>query len=437
MFRLSLALSLAFTWATIAAAQKEKPVVTNEVPKEKKDFPPGWFPINLAEDDKWTWKQIRDDDEKEPKVRLYLPPGVKSVRGVFLSFQFHSADARHMGKLWDFAVVTIPWPISWDIGSGDQRSGRVKLGLPIGNTGYLLRYLELAAADTNHPELTTAPIVGWLHQDGAKFLANLYPRAPQRILAWSDGWPNQMKDVAEITPKVPFVFAWEVNGGDRKEREAAATAAGDTLKEKLTPPTGLVGRATMYNFPHGMYAKHGYFMSYLDRCVRARMPAEMPPIGQEVTLKPLNLKDGWAGDYNGVSEWAPIAPVSEAKGFIQPVWFPDEYAAWTWRAYHSAKPDLKIVSPVTEYHGGDRSDCGVGYTKFTPANTPVKIVAEVKGTYAKVEFRDGNKLLGTATAAPYEIDGIKFARGLHALIAVGITAEGKHVASHPAFLGVE
>jgi hypothetical protein len=35
----------------------------------------------------------------------------------------------------------------------------------------------------------------------------------------------------------------------------------------------------------------------------------------------------------------------------------------------------------------------------------------VKGTYAAVEFRDGDKVLGTVKAAPYELDGVAFDRG--------------------------
>jgi hypothetical protein len=427
----ALALAAALAAAVPAPAQKPEPVAT--VPAGKKDFPPGWFPVTPAGDEV-AWQAIRDADEKDPKIRLYLPPGRKAVRGVFLCFQFHSADPRHMGRLWDYAVVTVPWTLSWDFEVSDKRSGRYKSGVPLGNTGVLLKYLELAGADAGHPELATAPIVGWLHQDGAKLLPDLYPRCPDRVVAWSDAWPNRIGKAGEITAKVPFVYAREYTGADQKERAAARLdpPAADTP----TPAPTLGCRATVYNFPHGVYSRYGYFVSFLDRCIKARVPADAEP-GKPVVLKPLDVTGGWVGDYNPVGEWNPIAPAAEAKGFVTPVWMPDEYAAWTWRAYHSNKPDLKVVKPVTEYHGGDRSDCGAGYTKPTPAGAPVTVAAEVKGEYAKVELYDGNRLLGSAAAAPYEVAGVKFERGLHALIAVGITAEGKRVSSRPAFLGVE
>jgi hypothetical protein len=134
-----------------------------------------------------------------------------------------------------------------------------------------------------------------------------------------------------------------------------------------------------------------------------------------------------------MTEWVPIAPAREAKGMVAPVWLPDEYMAWVYRAYHSAKPDLKLTAPITEYHGGKRDDCGLGYTPIAKAGEAVKLVATVKGEYKSVEFRDGDKLLGSVAAAPYELDGTKFDPGLHALIVVGVKADGSRVSSHPAF----
>jgi hypothetical protein len=420
----------------VATAPARQPApTTKEVPAAEKDYPPGWFPITNMPDAE-TWQSVRDADEKEPKVRFYLPPGVKTVRGVFFCFQFHSSDPRHAARAWDFALVTYPWPVEYDVGVNDKRNGRFKLGHPSGNMGYLLKYLEIAGKESGHPELATAPIVGWLGQNGPPLVKDLFERAPDRVLAWSDGFPNRMAAITAITAKVPYAYAWEL-GGDVKERDADRAKAGDAIKDMLTPPATLTCRATTYGFKHGIYSKYGFFVAYLDRCIKARLPAEPAAPGKPVPLKPLKLEDGWVSDFNPVSEWVPIAPAREAKGMVNPVWLPDEYAAWVYRAFHSAKPDLRIKSPVTEYHGGDRSDCGIGYSKPTPAGAPVKVVAEVKGAYAKVEFRDGDKVLGAATAAPYELDGVKFDKGIHALIAVGVAADGKRVASHPAFLFAE
>lgn len=64
----------------------------------KPDFPPGWLPINKL-DEKPTWGDFRKIDDK---IHLYLPKDVKTVRGVFACFVFHSQDPRELADLWEF-----------------------------------------------------------------------------------------------------------------------------------------------------------------------------------------------------------------------------------------------------------------------------------------------------------------------------------------------
>lgn len=80
------------------------------------------------------------------------------------------------------------------------------------------------------------------------------------------------------------------------------------------------------------------------RLILLRLPEETPPPGQPTKLRPIRVEDGWAGDFNQISEWTAIAPVAEAKGMVTPTWLPDAYGAWMWRAHHSANPDLKLTS---------------------------------------------------------------------------------------------
>ena len=164
------------------------------------DFPPGWLPVSQL-DEKPMWKEFRKINDK---IHLYLPKDVKTVRGVFACFVFHSQDPRQLADLWEFALVTVPWPFEYDLGHNDQRNGRFKLGHPVGHMGTFLRYLEAAAKETKHPELTTVPIVGWLMQNGPKLGGDLFKRAPERVLAWSDGFPKPVAEAASMTAKVPF-----------------------------------------------------------------------------------------------------------------------------------------------------------------------------------------------------------------------------------------
>lgn len=400
-------------------------------------FPPGWIPIT-ALDDKPIWSDFRKIDDR---IHLHLPKGDTPVRGIFVCFVFHSADPRELARLWNFALVTVPWPFEYDLGHNDKRNGRFKLGHAAQDMGLLLRYLEHAAKETKHPELATVPIVGWLGQNGSHLCADLYKRAPERVLAWSDSFADRLAKYPELTANVPFAYAWEFTKREEMERAAAREAKLPALRDQLTPPIDFKCRANTYGFDHGIYSKFNFFMSYIDRCIALRMPDEMPPPGQPVKLKPLTLAQGWAGDYNAASEWSPIAPFNEAKGMVDPMWLPDEYAAWMWRSYHSAKPDLLLTSPVVEYRKKDGKwggpECGLGYNGTLKSDASLRFAAQVKGEYVKVEFHDGPKIVAVANGAPWQAEGVKLERGLRVLFAVGVRADGSRSTSRPAFVIVD
>ena len=206
----------------------------------------------------------------------------------------------------------------------------------------------------------------------------------------------------------------------------------------LTPAPDLTCRANTFAFPHGIYSKWNFFMLFLHRLIGLRLPEETPPAGQPTKLRPITKEQGWVGDYNPVAEWNPIAPFAKAEGMVAPTWLPDEYAAWSWRAYHSANPDLKLTAPIVEYRkGGNRKECGLGYGNVMKAGVPMTFAAEAKGNYVKIEFHDGDKIVGVAEKAPWQVGNIKLERGLRALFAVGVTAGGDRKVSRAAFLVVD
>lgn len=392
------------------------------------EFPPGWLPISML-DDQPVWNDHRKTIDK---IQLYLPSGDKPVRGVFICFVFHSSDPRELARLWNFALVTVPPIFEYDLGHNDRRTGRFKAGHAMQNMGLLLRYLDEAAKKTSHNELSTVPLVGWLGQNGSHLCADLFKRAPERVLAWSDSFPNRLRQFPKLTNAVPFAFAWEISNN-----EVRAKLRKQDANDK--PLADLSARANTYGFGHGIYSKYNYFVAFIDRCIAQRMPDEMPPPGQPVKLKPVSREAGWIGDYDPVSEWNPIhrADSPEAKSAKYPVWMPDEYAAAMWRSYHSANPDIKIAGPVVEYRKKDNKwggpECGLGYDGYLAASANHTFIAQMTGTYTKVIFYSGHRALGEASGAPWTVENVKLEPGLHALYAVGVNAEGKQTASRPAF----
>ena len=84
------------------------------------------------------------------------------------------------------------------------KTGKRTLGYKDQGMGLVLKYLEHAAKDTGHAELTTVPIVGWLGQAGGHFCKDLYQRAPQRVLAWADSFGGELRKYPELTREIPF-----------------------------------------------------------------------------------------------------------------------------------------------------------------------------------------------------------------------------------------
>jgi hypothetical protein len=404
---------------------------TQAVSDEK--FPPGWLPLSEL-DDKPTWSEVR---EIKDRIHLYLPDEDKPVRGVFACFVFHSGDPRELADLWNFALVTVPWPFEYDLGVNDKRNGRYKIGHASQDMGLLLRYLDHAGKKLNRPELSKVPLVGWLGQNGSRLCADLFERAPERVLAWSDSFPNRLRQYPELTKKIPFPFAWEASKADLRTGTR-------TYKKDPHPPADLSCRATTYGHGHGIYSKFNFFMFYLDRCIQARMPETMPPLGQPVMLKPALRENGWVGDFDPIGSWNPIAPAKEGKlkEAKYPVWLPDEYAAWSWRAYHSSCTDLKITGPRHPYSKidgkwGGNGACGLGYGGYLSAKEEHVLSASVKGDYPKVLFHDGNKVLGETTGPAWALPARKLEPGLRVLFAVGVKADGSRAASKPAMVIVK
>ncbi|MFO0823915.1 MAG: hypothetical protein U0792_12535 [Gemmataceae bacterium] len=441
----------------ISAVAQSKKIDPNgppePLPKAYTDTPPpGWLPVTRL-DDKTPWEDVR---KLEAQVHLYFPNGDKPVRGVYVSVVFHSQDPRELARLWDFALVTIPWPLLYDVGLPDKRNPRgQKTNLPVGNMAWLLHYLEKAAAETKHPELATAPIVGWLMQQGECHAPDLDKRAPGRVIAWADAFHGRIDPYSDFTSRVPFVLAWEFGPNDEKRRRDERETRLKEVAGKLTSAPALVCEASTYDFPHGVYSKWGFYQLYLDRCIRARLPEKLPEPGTPVRLTPVDREAGWCADFNEVGEWVAIAPSREAKGMVAPQWLPDAYAAWTYRAFHSHNPGLTLTAPVTEFLGPRaapkerRGVCGLGFGKIEgKAAEPVMLEAGARGQvdkakpsprdweYVKVEFRDGDRFLGVAEKAPWRLEGVKLERGLHALIPIGVKGDGTRVCGRPALYGV-
>ena len=407
---------------------------------DTKDYPPGWMPIQWFEPDA-TW----DDDDpvlRNEKVHIYMPDKSKPVDGVFVCLVFTSPDPREFAEAWNFALVTIPVPHTYDIGDIDRRNKRRELGHEPQGMALLLRYLDDVGKASGHPELSTVPIVGWLGQAGPRYCSDLLKVAPERVIAWADGFPSIIRKHPEMTRQVPFAYAWEVN------QKGKVKETGNRVPHRNNPPVfdDLSSAATTYSFKHGIYSKYFFFMSFLDRCIKLRMPDKTPPPGKPVKLKPVRREDGWVGDFMPIGEWNPIAPAGseEAKSFAHPAWFPDAYAAHMWRAYHTGTIDpkkpyldalsIQMVEPFVPYSRTVRGPrAGAGYGAPLSPKEAVTFAVDVTVDCKRVEYYDGDQKLGEVSKAPWKLEGVRLQTGLRAIYAVVHRPDGSQAASRCCF----
>ena len=80
--------------------------------------------------------------------------------------------------------------------------------------------------------------------------------------------------------------------------------------------------------------------------------------------------------------------------------------------------------------------CGLGYGGYLSAEDTHDFSAKLKGetNYSKIEFHDGNRVLGETNSTPWELKGIKLEPGLRVLFAVGVKPDGSRAASRPAMV---
>ena len=228
-------------------------------------------------------------------VHLYLPNKNRPVDGVFVCLVFTSPDPREFADVWNFALVTIPFPFTYDLGDKDHRNqSRANTHEPQGMQ-LLLRYLDDVAKQTNHPELSKVPIVGWMGQAGS------LPENPLRLQSGTRarlGTPSSIlrsEAFANLPYKVPFAYSWKSTTGERQRRPENAYPITSSA------PCSTTLDASTYGFKH--------LGSFFDRQLFQKLkPIIKKPVG------------GSRPPQNGIR----LANSEEAKAFVFPSWLPDK-----------------------------------------------------------------------------------------------------------------
>lgn len=362
----------------------------------------------------------------EVESQLFIPDGVKVLRGLYVHAAHYKLNPKdrwaESGRSIGFGHLAL----NIDLKS-TNRPAKLRKALD--------ESLKEFAEKTGHKELLHVPLAGAGHSAGGMVSAILL-KSPERTLtlcldcAW-------IADPTKLKPEdksVPTLFtlgaipdAFEMLPGIEKHFEPAR-------KDGWPWCLGL-----KWGCAHDWGNAATICIPWTEAIAAARIPADADPTAGPVKLKELKLENGWLGDRATTDgKWAIIAPYAAFKGDkAKAVWLPNRSVAYVWRAMESRNPPVAVEAMTAD-----------GKTKLPPAgpkagrdmivtaDVELTLSASVKGGTAigKVQFFDGDQLIGEATQAPWQITWKQPASGSHPIMAVWESPDGKHGVSNPALI---
>lgn len=345
-------------------------------------------------------------DRTDQKVALWVPDGVKVVKGII--FHLHRAseayrtDFQEFARAHDFAVYASL--IRWTNFEKVLPAQLERLGRHIG-----------------HPEVANVPwaAIGGSRNVGALTNYMMLDPNKDRILCmlWSGG-PGVGIDAnsaaqLEMFRKVPVMT---VNGSaDPFVNFMAWQHHNYPRVRKLNLPWAC---AVDWNCGHG--PEEGNIMNwpFVEAVIKVRYPPDADPTKGPIRLRPFTYEQGWLmGPVDWDNGLAPdAAPVPEYKGDpVKATWMPDSNCVAAWRAFVGAKePATKVVA---------ESLLDGGKVKLSVAGGQI----DPKG----IRFMDGQQEIGKADASPFTLTTDALATGCHIVHAVVTLADGKQMPLQP------
>lgn len=293
------------------------------------------------------------------------------------------------------------------------------------------------AAKSGHKELPNLPLAGTGHSAGG-WVTQIILKTPERAItaAIDCGW---IVDSTKLNPPdkaVPMLFT--------------LGAIPDAFK-MLPDITNKFIPARTAGWPWALGVQHGcahdfgnaaaLMLPWMNALIAARLPPVASTLNAPPKLHDLRLEVGWLGDLNSISnQWATIAPWAEFQGDrSRAAWFPNRAVAFIWRAWQTEDSPV-----VLEAAAADSS------ARLLPWNTKaardllvnpgvailIGVTMRENFSVRKIQFFDGDELLGVAEAAPWQLTWRKPAAGAHAIHAVWETSEDRKGAVNPALVVV-
>jgi hypothetical protein len=271
---------------------------------------------------------------------VWLPPGVKTLRGVIVHQHGCGVGACKGGET---AAYDLHWQAlarKWDcalLGPSyhqvEKQNCRLWCDPRNGSAKTFLRALDDLAAKSGHPELAQAPWCLWGHSGGGFWASLMQTLHPERIVAiwFRSGTAYTAWEKGEIPrPEIPAA-AYDVpimlNPGAKEKGDkrfdgawTGSLAMFEAYRAKDAPAGFAPDPRTSHECGDSRYLAIPYF----DACLALRLPAK----GNK--LKPVDRSSGWLAPPLG-DQAEPAAKYSGKTE--QAVWLPNERIAKAWAEY--------------------------------------------------------------------------------------------------------
>ncbi len=277
---------------------------------------------------------------------LWLPPGVKTLRGVIIHQHGCGEGACRAGQ-------TAAFDLHWQalarkhacalLGPSYEQPEKADCSLWCdprhGSGARFLQALAALAAQSGHPELATVPWALWGHSGGGTWAGTMWLQHPERCAAvWlRSGTPRLVPREGSTLPPLTIPAAALAvpvmcNLGTKEGvtvttgRFARVWQSMEALFKDARGRGGLIGVAVDPNSSHDCGNQRYLAIPWFDACLAARLPEQ----AGAANLQPMPAATAWLAPLRG-----PLAQsAAQFQGDLATsVWLPDERVAKAWAEY--------------------------------------------------------------------------------------------------------
>lgn len=351
------------------------------------------------------------DEGLEKAVRLAIPTGLETIRGLFVNTNAAGGDTRDR--------YNVPHLKAFASLHGLAFVGAKAFNSHLGSVTVLEHALSRFAVESGHPELLNVPFVAYGFSAGAGFANRLLNTLPERVIASA---PLSTAMRMEVPPGALEVPVCMFTG----EQEAALIGLLTGTMETHRARGAHWAWAMVEGQGHREFDQVTVALPFLDHCIRLRYPADADPRRGPVALKPVPLASGWLADNTTWhSDLTKIAPYQDpGAGAATTSWLPDEDIAWLYRAYATFAPQLKLTNPPS------------GTTRVLNQGANLTITADDSALpgWKQLALYEGARKLAEITQGPASFPLTDLQPGVHSYLVMATDAQGIQRASRPALV---